>query len=158
MLRALAFLLLLAAAPAHADEPKKVAFWGILLIDTSLGEVTDEERARLKAMEEDLVRRLTESGRYVFIDTSPVAKKANLYANLAHCNGCDAQLAQELGADIALSGEVQKTSNLILSTSIYIRDAATGELIGGGSADMRGNTDDSWARAIRYIVKNRILR
>lgn len=159
MIRLVLACVLLAALPLTSQaEAKKVAFFGLLLIDTSPGETTDEERARLAAMEARLIEALTESGRYEFVDTAPVAKKADLYANLAHCNGCDAKLAAELGADLAMTGEVQKTSNLILSLSVYIRDAATGDLVGGGSADMRGNNDDSWARAVNYVIKNRILR
>lgn len=144
------------ALPAAAQE--RVAFFGIKLIDMSLGRTTPEELARLDAMQTRLVEALTESGRYTFVDTAPIAEKADLYENLAHCNGCDSRFARDLGADIALSGEVQKTSDLILSISIYMRDAETGALIGGGSADMRGNNDQSWARGINYIIKNRILR
>jgi len=146
-----------AGAPA-ADLPKKAAFFGILLINTSAEETRPEEEGRRQAMEAQLVETMTASGRYAFVDTAPVAAKANLYSNLAHCNGCDAQLASELGADIAVSGEIQKTSNLILSISVYLRDAQSGELIGGGSADIRGNTDESWSRGMRYILKNRILK
>jgi hypothetical protein len=29
--------------------------------------------------------------------------------------------------------------------------------VGGGSADIRGNTDESWTRGIDYILRNRIL-
>jgi hypothetical protein len=92
------------------------------------------------------------------MDVAPVAEKADLYANLAHCNGCDARLARELGAEVAITGEVQKTSNLILHISVYLRDAETGALAGGGSADIRGNTDESWRRGLDFIVKRRILR
>ena len=135
-----------------------VAFFGIVLINTGIAEVTPEEEARRQLIETELVKALQESGRFTFLDTAEVSAKANLYSNLAHCNGCDARLAAELGADLALTGEIQKTSNLILSISIYLRDSATGTLHGGGSADIRGNTDESWLRGIRYIVRNRILR
>lgn len=146
------------AAPAFAEEPTKVAFFGMTLIDTGPGARDAADERRLSAIQARLVEAMTETGRYAFVDTGPVAGKADLYANLAHCNGCDARLAAEVGADIALTGEVQKTSNLILSLSIFIRDAETGELIGGGSADMRGNTDETWMRAVNYVLKNRILR
>ncbi|MEM7522617.1 MAG: DUF3280 domain-containing protein [Pseudomonadota bacterium] len=155
---ALTAVAIFAAGGAMAAEPAKLAFFGLLLIDTSLGASTEAETARLRAMEDRFVEAMTESGKYVFVDIAPIAEKADLYSNLAHCNGCDSKFAAELGADIAVTGEVQKTSNLILSLSVYMRDAATGDLIGGGSADMRGNTDESWARAINYVLKNRILK
>ncbi len=149
----------LTAAPhAYADDPKSVAFFGLEFVNTSPGATTPEEEQRLAAMAERLVAALAASGRYEFVDISPVAEEAGRYASLAHCYGCDARLAAKLGADLAMTGEVQKTSNLILSVSIFMRDAGTGNLVGGGSADMRGNTDESWRRAFDYIVRNRILK
>lgn len=146
------------AASAHAAEgPQKIAYFGVLFLNTSPEATTPDEERRLAALEERLREGLAETDRYTFVDTAPVEEKAARYANLAHCNGCDARLAAELGADLALTGEVQKTSNLILSISVYIRDAATGALVGGGSADIRGNTDESWARGIDYILRNRLL-
>lgn len=152
------FVALALCAPGRADEPYRIAYFGVLLLNTSPEETTPDEERRRAALEARLREGLEESGRFAFVDTAPVAKKADLYQNLAHCNGCDARLANELGADLALTGEVQKTSNLILSMSIYIRDADTGQLVGGGSADIRGNTDESWRRGIDYILRNRILR
>lgn len=127
-------------------------------IDTSLGGDHAAEEQRLAAVEVRLVEGLTESGRYVFVDTSPVTEKANLYQNLAQCNGCDTQFAADLGADLALTGEMQKTSNLILHMTVYLREAGTGVLVNGGSVDIRGNTDQSWMRGINYLLRNRILR
>jgi Protein of unknown function (DUF2380) len=156
-LTALAMSLPAASAEA-AQSPRTVAYFGVLFLNTSPERTTPEEERRLAALDERLRQALAASGRYALLDTGPVADKAARYGNLAHCNGCDARLAGELGADLALTGEVQKTSNLILSISIYLRDAETGALVGGGSADIRGNTDESWARGIDYILRNRILR
>jgi hypothetical protein len=41
--------------------------------------------------------------------------------------------------------------------NIYVRNVATGELIAAMSADMRGNTDKSWSRALDFLVRNRLL-
>lgn len=155
----LAAIVTLGLLPAGAGEaPRTVADFGVVFLNTSPEATTPEEERRLAALEQRLHEGLEESGRYAFVDTAPVAEKADLYKNLAQCNGCDARLAKELGAEVALSAEVQKTSNLILSMSVYIRDAETGALVGGGSADIRGNTDESWRRGIDYILRNRILR
>ena len=40
---------------------------------------------------------------------------------------------------------------------VYMRDTGTGRLIGGASVDMRGNTDESWSRAVHYLVQERLL-
>ena len=78
-------------------------------------------------------------------------------SNLQACGGCDVQYAQALGADLVMTGVVQKVSNLILNMNIYLRDVHTGKLIAAANADMRGNTDESWSRAVSYLVRNRLL-
>lgn len=149
----------LAFAPGAllAQAPASAAFLGIHFLDTSLGERTTVEAERVTRMEALLVEKLSEAGRFRFIDAAPIAEQAARYDNIAQCNGCDSDFARGLGAEVAITGEIQKTSNLILSMSIFVRDAQTGTLVGGGSADMRGNTDESWSRALSYIVRNRLL-
>ena len=66
-------------------------------------------------------------------------------------------LAQRIGAELAITGTVQKVSNLILNMNIYIREAASGRPLAAVSADLRGNTDESWARALDWLVRNRLL-
>ena len=61
------------------------------------------------------------------------------------------------GADLAITGVVQKVSNLILNINLYLRDVHTGRLIAAMSADLRGNTDESWSRTTSYLVRNRLL-
>ena len=74
------------------------------------------------------------------------------------CNGCEARIARDLGAELAVSGTVQKVSNLILNINIYVRDAASGKRLRAMSADIRGNTDQSWSHGLKYLVKNRFLK
>lgn len=146
----------LGASPGMA-EPKTAAFFGLLFINTTLSETSEEEQARMQMVEARLVEGLESSGKYQLVDIDPVEPKTRIYSNMSNCNGCDTDLANELGADVAITGEVQKTSNLILGMSIYIRDAKTGALVAGGSADMRGNNDAIWLRTVNWILKNRLL-
>src|SRR5205085_3953182 len=99
-----------------------------------------DEQARLSRLGEALRHRLTASGHYVPVDISPVAEEARR-SNLQACGGCDAKLAARAGAELAVTGTVQKISNLILNMSIYVRDA-DGRLVKQMSADFRGNTDE----------------
>lgn len=154
---ACAALMSTVASAAMAAE-RRAAFFGMRFIDTSLGGDQGDEMARLARIEQTLTRRLSEEDRFDFVDIAPAAAKLDRIANIAHCNGCDSEIARELGADVAITGEVQKTSNLILSMTVYVRDAATGALVGGGSTDIRGNTDESWDRGISYIIRNRLLK
>ena len=67
------------------------------------------------------------------------------------------QLALKLGADLAITGLVQKVSALILNINIFVRDTQTGRLVASMSVDLRGNTDESWSRAMNYLLRNRLL-
>jgi hypothetical protein len=65
--------------------------------------------------------------------------------------------APELGAKYSVTGWIQKVSNLLLSLNVIIRDAETGKTLWARSVDMRGNTDESWSRALDYLVRNYLL-
>ena len=41
--------------------------------------------------------------------------------------------------------------------SIHVRDVGTGRLVNQASADFRGNTDESWSRALDWLIRNRLL-
>ena len=66
--------------------------------------------------------------------------------------------AEPTGARKAITGTVQKVSNLILNINLYIRDVETKELDQVMSVDIRGNTDQSWSRGVSWLVRNRILK
>ena len=152
-------LTLTISAPARAG-PLKVAVFDFELVDTSLqGEVdgprTDEQR-RLMSAGDQLRKALAESEKFAVLDIAPVNAAAH-GSNLQACGGCDVQYAQQVGADLAITGVVQKVSNLILNMNIYLRDTHTGNLVTSMSADFRGNTDESWSRAAGYLLRNRLL-
>jgi hypothetical protein len=52
---------------------------------------------------------------------------------------------------------VQKVSNLILNINIRVSNAQSGQVLAAASADIRGNTDESWTRGVEWLVKNRLL-
>jgi hypothetical protein len=152
-------LMLVLSAPARADLPG-IAVFDFELVDTSLeGEVNGprtDERDRLMRVGDQLRKELAESGKFRLLDIAPVNAAAH-GSNLQACGGCDVKYSQQLGADLEITGVVQKVSNLILNINIYLRDVHTGRLITAMSADMRGNTDESWLRALAYLVRNRLL-
>lgn len=159
MLTRIVILSLALCGAAHAQE--KVAFFGIAYLDSSLqtAELGQDpaEAARL-AMLEELVRARFARGGYELVDLAPVAAERNRIVNPAKCYGCDARMAATLGADYALVGEVQKVSNLILSMNLQLRSAETGETVKGRVVDIRGNTDESWLRGMRYILKTAFFK
>jgi hypothetical protein len=103
-----------------------------------------------------LRKALADSGKFQVVDIAPVSDAAR-HSNLQACGGCDIKLAGQVGADLEITGVVQKVSNLILNVNVYLRDVHTGNLVTAGSVDMRGNTDESWSRAMSYIIRNRLL-
>ena len=151
--------LLLGLALTHAVEPK-VAVFDFEFADTSLEGATNcpraDEQARLAWLGHELRRRLTQSGRAEIVDIGRVSARA--YAsNLRTCDGCDAALGNELGAKYSITGWVQKVSNVILNVNIVVRDVETGRVVSGKSVDMRGNTDESWSRALDWLIRNYLL-
>ena len=155
----LACLLFLASA-AYANAEGSVAFFGISLHDSSLqSSVSGEdsaEVARVSMLERIIEQRFAAEG-YELLDLAPVQEELDGVANPAKCYGCDIRMAADLGADYSLVGEVQKVSNLILAMNLQLRDVETGQLVRGGVVDIRGNTDESWERGMRYMLKNRIF-
>ena len=147
------------AGAAAATEPK-VAVFDFELVDTSLEGATygprSDQQIRLVKITDQLRDRLAKSGRAAILDIAPIAAQAKA-ANLRTCNGCDADFANQLGADVAVSGRVQKVSNLILNMNVIVRDAKTARVLSLKSVDMRGNTDESWSRAIDWLVRNDLL-
>lgn len=154
-----ALVALMMTTSVRADQPR-VAVFDFELLDTSLqGELEGlrkDEQARLTQAALQLREALASSGRFQVLDIGPVADAAH-NSNLQACGGCDVKLAEKLGADIAVTGVVQKISNLIINMNIYLRDAHSGKLMTVMSADMRGNTDESWTRTMNWLIHNRVL-
>ncbi len=159
-LAAFVTMVLASLAPAEAAGPPRLAVFDFEMIDTSLpGQfygTNADERERLSKVGEQLRKELGESGKFQIVDISPVNAAAH-QSNLQACGGCDVKLAQQLNADFEITGVVQKVSNLILNINVYLRDVRTGRLTAVASVDMRGNTDESWSRATRYLIRERLL-
>jgi hypothetical protein len=150
-------LALLLTASAASAEGLRIAVFPAEFVNTSLEPMRADERARLQAFDRQLREELQARG-FLVLDTGPVAAKAAVYASLRECSGCELALAKELGADLVALAWVQKVSNLILEITLRIGEVATGELFRAGSVSIRGNTDESWARGLRSLVKKLFAR
>lgn len=149
-------LALTAIVPAWA-EPQKAAVFDFQFAKGAPTEPTEGERERLRRTSDTLRSLLTESGRYTVVATDPVREEVARSADLRACNGCAEDFARQLGAQTAITGEVQKVSNLILNINVYVKPLREGAPEQAYSVDLRGNTDESFDRGIRYLVKNRML-
>ena len=146
MVCVLAAMLVMVPVVARATA-SQVAVFDFELIDTSLQGEVDGPRP-------DEQGRLMRTGDQV---RKALADAAAHASNLQACGGCEVQLARQIGADLVITGTVQKVSNLILNINFYLHDVHTGQLVTTMSADMRGNTDESWTRAADYLLRNRLL-
>jgi len=151
---------LLAFNSASAAELKTIVVLDFGIIDDT-GETAKEEaqQKRLTMIGEQLRRELEEKKLYDVIDNEPAKEMIEGYKagqNLYACNGCELEVARKLNADRVLTAWVQKVSNLILNINIEIKDAKTGEVTLKKSADIRGNTDESWSRGISYLTRDMV--
>lgn len=112
----------------------------------------EAEQKRLTAVSQSLREHFAKSG-FEIVDIAPVAEKAAA-ANLQSCGDCTDDFARELGADYAVTGVVYKVSELVLSMNVRVRDTASSTPLTSAVVDMRGNTDESWRRAISYLYRN----
>lgn len=146
-------VLAMTTAAGAAEAPKRLAVLPLELDDTSGEPPRPEQQQRLRLLDAELLARLAGSDRY-----APVAAALPEGApSVRNCNRCDVAAAERLGAEIVLSGVVHKVSNLILDLTLVMRDVPSGATRGVWRADFRGNNDESWQHALRWLLRNRLL-
>jgi Protein of unknown function (DUF2380) len=146
------------ADAAASDGGARVAFFGFRLINTSLEPTTAAEDARIRQLDELFREKLAASGRYQLVTVPPELQQQIVVGpGIDNCNGCERDLARQVGAEVAAWGTVQKVSNLILNINVYLRDADSGSMTFARSVDIRGNTDESWQRGLDYLLRNYLL-
>jgi hypothetical protein len=156
-----ATLLALANGRASAEsKPVSVAFLGVdFLNDNAMYEPTnDKERARLTALETSFIEKLTQSGQYKFVPVSKEMRETiEKGQSIGDCGGCEIDYGNALNVERIAWIRVQKVSNLILNMNVYVADVANKKMTFERSVDIRGNTDETWARSLNYLVKNYLL-
>jgi hypothetical protein len=144
------------AVVSAADAAGKVAVFEFELLHGDLvpgmPSRKEAEDKRREMISERLRDHLSNSG-FTAVDTRRFAAKAAA-ANLQACGNCADDFSRELGADYAFTGVVYKVSELVLSMSVLVHDAATSQPVTSATVDLRGNTDESWRRAIDYLYRN----
>lgn len=153
-----------AIAPVGARDaepaPVKIAVFDFELEDSTpsaalLNKPTTGAAAMAKvsnAAREELAR----SGRFLVIDASksdaePVAQKT-----LRDCGGCEAGIAQQLGAQQSLIGVVSKVTQTDYYVVIRVRDARTGKIIDQEEANFAGD-EQGWATGVRMLIRHQVL-
>jgi Protein of unknown function (DUF2380) len=147
------------AAARAADAPEPIAVIGFDLVDEQPDPAREAAlQRRLAALHAQLEQGLRERGLYRVLDTAPArelietirARNAFVY----RCNGCFGEVAQRLGTRLVAVGWVQRVSELILNINVSVRDAITDNQVLVKSVDLRGNNDESFTRAMAFMLRD----
>ncbi|SDN22058.1 Protein of unknown function [Methylobacterium phyllostachyos] len=146
--------------PAAALAAEKAAVFPVELFEpgASYGaRARPADTKKLTLVTDELRKALHDQAGLEIVDTAPkadiVAKEGPLYK----CNGCAADIGKSLGADLVVTGYVEKGSGQIFNLNVTVAEADTGKVVRGGQVTIRADTDDTWAHAMRWVVKNRLL-
>lgn len=148
-----------ALLPGLAAAEERVAVFDPELYDTSGEGPRPDQQRRLDLIGAELRRALGESGRYAVVEITP-ALRARLAEGplLRNCTPCAAEAAAQLGVGLSVVTVVHKVSNLILSITVALHEVPSGDIRAAYSADIRGNTDESWLHGARWLLRNRLVR
>jgi hypothetical protein len=150
-----------AASGERASESHKPL--RLLVLDIELvGDLSDpalarEHEQRLERVSEQLRRELAQYTRYEIVDSMPASELIERLRGtqyLHKCNGCEIDIALELGADRVLVAWIHRVSQLILSLTYEIREVPSGQPLRRKAFDFRGDNDTGWSRAVTYMVKD----
>lgn len=148
-----------AAAPAPTVATRSVAVLDFELVDEQNNPATKAAQVlRLQAATAQLQRELAERGLYRVVDPAPSADlQRHLRSQqeyLYRCDDCAEQVGKLLGTDLVMVTWVQKVSELILNVNVQIYDVKAQRVAFSKSVDLRGNDDESWQRAVRFLVRD----
>jgi Protein of unknown function (DUF2380) len=148
------------APPPPRPPVVKLAVFDFELEDATpaaalLGQGTSNEAAMNKVTGEAR-RMLAQSGRYILIDVSDVDAVAVKEKSLRNCEGCEAGIAREAGAEQALVGIVRRITQTDYYVVVQISDAGSGKVLNQQSANFAGGPD-GWASGVRMLLKHQVL-
>jgi Protein of unknown function (DUF2380) len=158
ILIALAVLVMPAFSGLSFAAGKCVAVFDFELINMSLdGQINGiqiRETERLEQLTQQLRKWVAGEAGLLSCDMAAVemeSKASNLFA----C-GCIQRLARSVDAKLAVVSSVHKLSNLILNIRVDVFDVDTDKLVAQFNADIRSNTDSSWARGLDWLIQHRL--
>jgi hypothetical protein len=121
------------------------------LLDKSTSSVASLDRATIAAR-----REFAQSGRYRVIDGSLSAETAAQEKTLRNCEGCEAEIASQLGAQQSLIGVITRATQTDYYVQIQIRDACSGKVLDAQDANFAGG-EEGWASGVRTLIRHQVL-
>jgi Protein of unknown function (DUF2380) len=148
------------APPPRRPEAIKLAVFNFELEDSTpaaalLGQTTSTE-ATMEKVSMEARRVLAESGRYILIDVTKADAESVRAKSLRNCDGCEASIALQVGADQALIGVVRRITQTDYYVVIQIADAQTGKVLDQQAANFAGGPD-GWSSGVRMLIKHQVL-
>lgn len=162
----------LTGLPAAANPaPTKIAVFDFEFSDFSAGAGIAgdpaDDLAQLNKATDEARQLIEQSGHYALVDTSgadkaaqslsPADGKAVRDRALQDCNGCEAAVAEKLGADQSFVGVVSRISRMEYVVRLQIRDAHTGALALAAQSGLRMGANYSWYRGVADLIRGRLL-
>ncbi|CAG9210426.1 conserved hypothetical protein [Paraburkholderia sabiae] len=142
-----------------AAAPPAIALLDCVVLDDNAAyndpSVTQTQQTRATMVSAQLRTLVDQRGLYKVADNRPVTTlidRLKASQDLSSCNGCEREIARQLGTQRVGVCWVQKISNLILNINLRIEDTASGQVVFQRSVDIRGNTDQSWRRGVDALV------
>lgn len=140
-----------------APAPVTLAVFDFELEDTtaaSAGASATSDASYLAEVTASVRESLSQSGRYRIVDVGGEAAKAHA---LRDCGGCEAAIAQSLGADQSLIGVVRRVSRTEYTLGFQVRDTRTGAVLARADSGLRLGADYSWKRGAVRLVSDRLI-
>ncbi|MGY4479388.1 DUF2380 domain-containing protein [Bradyrhizobium sp. USDA 3364] len=147
-------------AQTAASEPTGLAVFEFELEDNSAAPgagANGSDAVTLADVTKGVRDRLAQSGRYRLVDIgSAITEPVKAHA-LRDCDGCEAAIAQKLGADQSLIGVIRRVSRTEYTIGFQVRDARSGAVVARGDSGLRMGADYSWTRGAVRLVGDRLL-
>jgi len=159
VLCAVAFLPLSTAA--STPDPVKLAIFDFEFEDmsaaASAGGIAPADSQHLADVTSSVRDLFEQSGRYSLVDVGSADAAEVKARSLRTCDGCDAAIAQQLGAEQSFVGVVKRITRTEYTVRYQIRDASTGAVLFSADSGLRMGADYSWSRGAVRLIKDRLL-
>lgn len=146
---------------ASTPYPVKLAIFDFEFEDmsaaASAGTIAPSDSQHLADVTSSVRDLFGKSGRYSLVDVGSVDAVEVKAHTLRKCDGCDAAIAQQLGAEQSFVGVVKRITRTEYTVRYQIRDAQTGAVLSSADSGLRMGADYSWSRGAVRLIKDRLL-
>jgi hypothetical protein len=146
---------------ADTPDPVKLAIFDFEFEDmsaaASAGDIAASDSQHLADVTSSVRDLFEQSGRYSLVDVGSAEAAEVKARTLRKCDGCDAAIAQQLGAEQSFVGVVKRITRTEYTVRYQIRDAHTGAVLSSADSGLRMGADYSWSRGAVRLIKDRLL-